>query len=100
MNKPVIYHEDAREDYSEAFQYYEDRSVSASQRFEQAIFDCEGKISEDPKRFTLRGAVRKCVLVDFPYVIYYRELDVHIEIVAVAHAKRNPNYWTYRLLGN
>jgi plasmid stabilization system protein ParE len=100
MKKPLAYHEDAREDYSEAFIYYKARSERAAWRFEDAVLDCERRISEDPEHFPLRGAVRKCVLTDFPYVIYYRELDASIEVIAVAHAKRNPGYWLSRIESN
>jgi hypothetical protein len=32
----------------------------------------------------------------FPYLVFYRILDADIEIVAVAHEKRRPGYWTNR----
>jgi hypothetical protein len=44
----------------------------------------------------LYGAQR-VVLIRYPFCIVYRVLLDEIQIVAVAHAKRRPGYWTERL---
>jgi len=56
------------------------------------------------QRFPRSGSVfgrtkyRKCVVQRFPYLIFFRELEDTIWIVAVAHAKRKPGYWRRRKL--
>jgi plasmid stabilization system protein ParE len=32
----------------------------------------------------------------FPYVIFYRVTETEVRVLAVAHAKRKPGYWTRR----
>ncbi|MCL4204555.1 MAG: hypothetical protein KJ000_18875 [Pirellulaceae bacterium] len=40
---------------------------------------------------------RHYLMKRFPFVIVYRVTANHIEIVAVAHARREPGYWRKRL---
>jgi hypothetical protein len=40
---------------------------------------------------------RKRRLYHFPYTVYYVEFDESIWIVAIAHQKRRPGYWTDRV---
>jgi hypothetical protein len=37
------------------------------------------------------------MLKRYPYFVVFRELPRKIQIIAVAHAKRRPGYWTKRL---
>jgi plasmid stabilization system protein ParE len=39
---------------------------------------------------------RKFGLQRFPYLVFYRELDDRIEVVAIAHGAREPGYWLKR----
>ena len=49
--------------------------------------------SWDPYKNTV---FRKCSLKQFPYAVYYLELDHCVWIAAVAHQKRKPGYWSQR----
>jgi plasmid stabilization system protein ParE len=39
---------------------------------------------------------RKRPMERFPYVIFYRVTETEVRVLAVAHAKRKPGYWTRR----
>jgi plasmid stabilization system protein ParE len=39
---------------------------------------------------------RRAVAQRFPYVIFFRELPDSVEVIAVAHAAREPGYWLKR----
>ena len=55
------------------------------------------RILESPQRWPLVRGTRRVLVGRFPYALIYRELqDGEIEIVAVAHAKRRPRYWSRR----
>jgi len=57
------------------------------------------RIEAMPETFPLWRAdrpYRKLRLKRFPFVVFYRVLEDDIEVVAVAHAKRRPGYWTER----
>ena len=45
--------------------------------------------------FVLRNA-RKAVVRRFPYTVYYEIGEREIVILAVFHAKRNPEHWQKR----
>jgi plasmid stabilization system protein ParE len=44
-----------------------------------------------------RGRVRRFPLRDFPFFLIYRERGGQLQIVALAHTSRKPNYWRERL---
>jgi len=44
-----------------------------------------------------RGSVRRVPLRRFPFFIIYREREDDVQIVALAHTSRKPNYWRSRL---
>jgi toxin ParE1/3/4 len=41
--------------------------------------------------------VRRINLRHFPFFVIYRARDEYLEIVALAHTSRRPNYWRSRL---
>lgn len=50
----------------------------------------------EPVRRT-RGLVRRFPLHHFPFFLVYRDRDEYLQIVALAHKSRKPNYWKSRL---
>jgi len=44
-----------------------------------------------------RGLVRRFPLDHFPFVLIYRRHEDYLQIVALAHTSRKPNYWKPRL---
>ncbi len=45
-------------------------------------------------------AVRRALLSRFPYAVLFLELAVDVRIIAIAHLKRDPEYWLNRLEAN
>ncbi len=45
----------------------------------------------------LGGGYRRFPLTRFPYALIYRTGGVHLQIVAVAHRRKRPNYWRSRI---
>lgn len=43
-----------------------------------------------------RGSYRRFALRRFPYTIIYRTLADELRVLAVAHQKRRPGYWSKR----
>jgi hypothetical protein len=39
---------------------------------------------------------RRVPLNRFPYTVVYRETEIEIQIVAFAHNRRKPGYWSSR----
>ena len=59
---------------------------------------CFSAIRQAPMRFApyKHTPLQRCVTKRFPFNIFFRELEKHISIVAIAHAKRRPEYWKGR----
>ncbi len=54
-------------------------------------------VAEDPRRWpSAPHATRRYLLHRFPFTIVYRESVGTIQVIAVAHAKKRPDYWRAR----
>jgi plasmid stabilization system protein ParE len=87
----------AKFELNEALDWYAQRSDFAATAFADEINSATVRIAADPERFpkTIAGC-RQASLRRYPYsIIYFIEFS-KIFIVAVAHAKRHPEYWLNR----
>jgi len=53
-------------------------------------------IGEVVARARVRGAARRIPLRRFPFFVIYRVLSDQVEVMALAHTSRKPNYWRSR----
>jgi toxin ParE1/3/4 len=97
--KPLIIHNEARKELDSAVFYYEEQKQSLGLDFLSEVGLALDKIRQNPNLggvYNVPG-VRRYVVSRFPFLIFYTELDDFIWIVAIAHAKRRPDYWSRRL---
>ena len=93
----------ARADFDEAVHFYATRTdaLEIAYRFVEAVESAANAIRTSPRlwRIVEPPAVRRHVLRNFPFVIYYRFAAVEntVVIYAVAHTSREPGYWRNRL---
>jgi toxin ParE1/3/4 len=65
--------------------------------FVREVDDAVSRIAETPIRYPLaEHGTRRVLLQRFPYTLFYRVGDEETIIVAVAHQKRRPGYWSGR----
>ena len=97
-NKHVEFHEAASLEFEAAFVWYLERSERAAVRFAREVERAVQSIADFPERFPadVRGA-RRYLLQGFPFVVVYRERSSAIQVIAVAHGRRRPNYWKTRV---
>ena len=94
----LIYHPHARAEVVEAATYYESRVPGLGAQFREEANRTASKILEAPLRWpTIDVNVRRALLVRFPFAVYYRVFPDHVQILAVKHHKRHPDYWRHRL---
>lgn len=94
---PVDYLPDARCDFDESFDWYAKRSARAAVGFLDAVDKAIDTIAAFPERFApFDGLHRECLLARYPFRIVYRVAAGTIVVVAIAHAKRHPDYWKTR----
>ena len=93
----VVFDHDARAEFLEAVQYYEDSQIGLGRRFRVAVESAVKSIAENPFRYrVLHPPFRRYLLPNFPNAIIYCIEPENILIIAVAHTKRKPGYWIKR----
>lgn len=94
----VTVHPQARAELQEARRWYDERSPLSATAFAHAVDKAVAKILESPTKFPLADhKTRKLRLQRFPFTIFYLLTSSEIVIVAVAHQKRRPGYWSDRM---
>ena len=96
--KPLVVHPQAKAELDGAIAYYESRVTGLGVDFLDNIERAFQKIQQNPQAWPLYvdPRFRRYVLDRFPYSVFYIERLDAIWIVAVAHAKRRPDYWKRR----
>lgn len=96
--KPVRFHSEARSELEVSVFYYDELQAGLGTSLFDEIFGAAEKLSHFPNlgaRYKETN-YRRLVLRNFPYSLYYRETSHFVWVVAVAHAKREPDYWIDR----
>lgn len=88
----------ARNDFEESYAWYHKQSIRAAERFELSIDAAIQKLRNDP-RIGIRidddhwfYRLKK----SFPFYVVYRIEPAKVIVVAIAHYRREPNYWRGR----
>jgi len=91
------FHPAAEAELKESSDWYEDRRDGLGLDFLAAVRRKIFDILENPQRWRAFNGTRRVLVGRFPYALVYREITPdEIEIVAVAHFKRRPKYWSRR----
>jgi plasmid stabilization system protein ParE len=94
----VRLHPEARAELREARRWYDERSSLSATAFAHAVDNAVSRILEGPTQYPLADhRTRKFVLQRFPFNIFYLPVESEIVIVALAHQKRRPGYWSSRI---
>ena len=95
--KSFNFHPDAFLEADESSKFYEDRQKGLGKRFVEALADAIYRIRRTPELYgKVDGNIRKCRMLRFPYGVIYRDRNKSIEIIAVMHFRRKPDYWKRR----
>ena len=87
----------ASRDIRDAEAWYWERSPEAADGFLVEVGRAFSLIQDAPRRWpSYRGSTRRFVLERYPFSIVYRIQKATVYVVAVAHAKRRPDYWRRR----
>jgi toxin ParE1/3/4 len=89
LDDAVLWYEDRREGLGLAFVAALDRAIESISRQPRAAALIEG-VSEDLE-------VRRLSIRRFPYFVAYLVLNEGVVVLAVAHERRRPRYWSDRV---
>ena len=93
------FHPEASSELTDARDWYRDHNGVAAEQFVDEVLRMVESILDAPERWALgRNGVRRVPLRRFPFTIVYRHEpgSESVEIVAVAHQSRRPEYWRHR----
>jgi plasmid stabilization system protein ParE len=96
-SKAVEFQDEALLDYRASMKWYLERSFTAASKFADEVELAIAAIAENPQRWPVNlDGTRKFLLPNFPFAVIYREFTSSVQVVAIAHGKRRPDYWKKR----
>jgi hypothetical protein len=94
---PVKYDAAAREEGLEATAWYREHQGGLQTRFLEKWKDAENRIAASPEiHRCFEGELRKCRFEVFPYDLTFRIRGDELQVLAVMHMSRRPDYWKTR----
>ena len=94
----VRFHEAARGETLAATDFYEKQAKGLGAAFISEVEESVDRMSDNPESGApYTGNCRRILLRRFPFNVIYTVDDGGILIVAVAHQRRKPGYWSERL---
>jgi plasmid stabilization system protein ParE len=95
---PIRYHPAAEDELLAEIGYLELRVAGLGRRFYAEVRKAEDLITEFPKSAPeIAPGIRKHLLRNFPFSIFYSIEENGLLILAVAHHRRRPRYWMDRV---
>ena len=94
----IVTHPGAELDVAESVAFYAEEQPGVELRFTSELRRTYDRIVRGPDLFPIEfGKVRRCRMGRFPFRIFYVNRGEIVFVLAVAHAKRQPNYWKSRM---
>ena len=88
----------AGDELVQTVKYYESQAEGLGDRFAKAVKNSLKSMEQNPAIHSkVNAGCRKCRVVRFPYNLIFREHEKGLQIVAVVHMKRRPDYWEKRV---
>ena len=94
------FHPGAEAEYLEAIIFYESRRKGLGAAYLVAFENMMVHVVDSPHRYRVerKPNIRGISLTKFPYKIIFRSVEGNeIQVLAVSHKKRRPDYWLSRL---
>jgi plasmid stabilization system protein ParE len=95
--REVRFHPLAADEAEASRTWYFSRNPSVAAAFLSELSVAIDAIQETPTRWPrVHERYRRFVLHKFPFSIVYIARDAYIEVIAVAHHRRKPGFWSTR----
>jgi plasmid stabilization system protein ParE len=93
----VRFHPLAQEEAEGAYAWYAERNLAAANLFLDELDTAVARVREAPHRWPrIRQDIRRYVFRKFPFSLVYRVRSYAVEVIAVAHHRRRPEYLRQR----
>jgi plasmid stabilization system protein ParE len=98
MSRQLTIRPEAENDLFEAFEWYEGRVPGLGLEFIRTVDSLFSSIIRNPQAYpVVYKTVRRALTRKFPYEVFFIADVVSVAILAVFHAKRNPQRWQERI---
>jgi plasmid stabilization system protein ParE len=98
MSRELIIRPDAEADLTEAFEWYEARVPGLGLEFIRTVDSLFNSITRNPQAYpVVYKSIRRALTRKFPYEVFFMVDADSVVILAVFHAKRNPQRWQERI---
>ena len=100
MTPRFVFRPASRAELLEARDWYEAQRRGLGSDLAASVDATVTRIGTHPALYPeVRPGLRRAVLLDFPYSVFYRVQPRMIEVVAVFHHRRDPKVWQARAAG-
>ena len=83
---------------ADGFQWYEERRAGLGFEFLGEIKTVLEKITQNPLRHAeIYRSARRSLVRKFPFAVIYIFDSIKVEVIVVAHVKRDPEFWHCRV---
>ena len=97
-SEEVVLHEAALAEAQNAYDWYATQDLVAAEGFIDELDHAIEQIGTYPNSGAAHhSGTRRYVMRRFPFTVIYRDQETKIEVVAVAHGRRKPDYWKERI---
>lgn len=92
-------HPEAASEHKKQISYYEGAQTGLGRRYHAEFMAALSLAYDAPQRARIAHppAIRRVTLKVFHFDIIYREVEGQVQVLAVAHHRRQPGYWMGRL---
>jgi toxin ParE1/3/4 len=95
--QPFWFHPDAYAEVLSAHDRYAEVTIELAERFQDELERSRQAIARNPLTWPAYiCGTQRYLMKSFPYFIVFRVTKTRIEIIAVAHERQRPGYWTQR----
>ena len=94
----IVFHPEAAAEFADATRWYAERASPAiARQFSAEIERTTSLVQLNPVLGSVwNGLARRMPVRRFPYLVIYRVAGADIQIIAIAHQRRRPDYWRKR----
>ena len=98
MSLVIAFHRAASAEFIAASAWYENKRQGLALAFMAEIDRCVSQAAEQPLQYAIAHQdIRRAVVRNFPYSVYFRLEPQRIVVLAVFHSRRNPDVWLGRV---
>ena len=92
-------HPEAAQEHKKQVAYYQEIQAGLGARYHAEFLSTLERVCASPNRFriVLSPDIRRAIFKVFHFDVIYREVDGVVQVLAIAHQRRQPAYWAGRL---